>query len=151
VPRHPSFLLKLKIKQPYSTSLSLSLSLSIFFYLSLTGWLNEWETLRARLHFLLFVRACSKLSSFSQSVSMRDYIIYITAVKSLMISTPGLLICASSSQIFLWISCWQISICWCRSTTSTCIVSSLIFCWMNAAWKVRGLKTFLLVADTPCK
>jgi hypothetical protein len=36
VPRHPSFLLKIKIKQPYSTSLSFSLSPPLLLSLSLS-------------------------------------------------------------------------------------------------------------------
>ncbi len=93
VPRHPSFLLKIKIKQPYSTYLYLFRSLSPSFYLSLplsispslflslslslsvTDWLNE-EHLEHACNFCL-ARACSKHSSFSQSVSQHARLYYI--------------------------------------------------------------------------
>ncbi len=109
MPRHPSSILKIKIKQPYSTSLSSPpppLSLSLFLTLSLSPpvllshslslWLIDWlnkecsehtctfciapESKRCRQRILTcqysLVQACSKHSSFSQSVSIRDYYIY---------------------------------------------------------------------------
>jgi hypothetical protein len=71
---HHSFL---KIKQAYSTSLCLSLSLFLFLSASLS--LNFSLSLSLPPLSLCTrkqkARACSKHSSFSQSVSMRDYII----------------------------------------------------------------------------
>jgi hypothetical protein len=58
----------------------------VIYIYTYADWLTEWGMLRARLHFLLCtrkqkVRMCSEHSSFSQSVSMRDYYINIfTAV-----------------------------------------------------------------------
>jgi hypothetical protein len=99
VPRHPSFLLEIKIKQPYPTSLSpsfcLSLSLLIYLspsftltlsplfpslflslplslYLSLSDW-SEGEIVACMRK--QKVQACSKRSLFSQSVSIHYYYI----------------------------------------------------------------------------
>jgi hypothetical protein len=104
VPRHPSYLLKIKIKQPYSTSLSLflspflslplSFSPSLSFSLSLPLSLSLSFSLSFFFSFSLSlsdrsegervactpkqkVRACSMCSSFSQSVSQSACVIII--------------------------------------------------------------------------
>ncbi len=78
VPRHPSFLLKINtlsfsLSLPLSHSLSLTLSHSLSLTLSLS---HRW---RGRAHPCKHkARPHSKHSSFSQSVSMRDYYINTT-------------------------------------------------------------------------
>jgi len=89
VKRHLSFLLRIKIKQPYSTSLSLSLSLSLplslspslslslslYISISLTDWLNQEHSEHARTFCLVTV--CSKSSSFIHSVSQHASLYYM--------------------------------------------------------------------------
>ncbi len=153
MPRHPSILLKIKIKQLYSTSLSLSLSLSIFLSLSLSPSLPLSISLFLSLSFSLYhslsiylslslslylsiylslplsrslspsdwsegervacmhkqkVRACSKCSSFIQSVSIRDYYInswvhffQSTSMRAITATTSTLTWCQSYQTFFL--------------------------------------------------
>ncbi len=89
MPRHPSFHLKIKIKQPYSTSLSLSLFIYLSIFLSLPIFISLLISLSLSLSLSLYLSHTHSLSLF----------IYISIFFSLSL-------CLSLS-ISLWLTEWM--------------------------------------------